>query len=983
VAKKYLFYKVIFIVGTVLAILLVPSKTEAAPAYNYPDDGNGSHYLSASRSGNGIYLNTPSSFMKARFDSSTHYYDIEITDACYWNSIDGGTSKPGSCRGGDVTVYICPSNSLGEYDSSYKSNGSCHQTDPAGWWFDGGRSTGLLRFKRPGASGFATELNMPDINGSRFLYVIVQMNTPGANGFKVRSTARNSAGNPAGNSRIGLGGQLTTPLSLGYFPLSAGDGEVFRVRFQVPCAPTRSSFNIGWYDADRPPTGIPLDFDVRWTLRNVNTGQTFNSAQFAFISGTDENTYLGGQDANRDIAVGNAPFLRVQQGDNFEFTWTGVNRNNGIQVKIPFDEADAGITCVPPNITVFTSSGCGSLTVRADTSTGSAYDARVIRNGVDTTLLRQNIPDNTSYTFNITSLQGTANSYRIRVRDRLTGLAATSSSINVPSCAPTITEFTVNCDGQIRLRVNTQTGGAWAARLYIDGVSTYPSSIGRFPSSGSNASGYLDTSKSSSPWHDVRSHTFRVRVDDQTNSTALQTWSPVRTVGPCLVPTCDGPISSLTYSPSNPEPGEPFGMTFRLGFVQNYGASPGTVQQDALGTAVAPSFNYTATYANTGPPPGFSPGTGTGANTSRYVRTFSNIVMPNPGTYYGNIIVNTSSSGGPTITCSFGQDGDPVCPADCDFTPPTSSALPFIQAFRGDVVAGSPIFESGSCAVHGGSILTRNEGSADSYKGSGGQLGALGRGSITEFVSAALRSSAPLRPNGLTFANSPGTGNFTELSNSCVDYFSGYSTVHNPPDSYVTNAATFIPAIAPVVAGGQERTISYPGSLVILPPGYIGVRGRATIYVDGDLTLAGDITYNTGSFSSVDDIPEVRFIVRGDIFITPNVTELHGTYIAQPRPDTTGGNIYTCAPTNSSPSQTQLKTTCANAPQLKFFGSVVAKQIHLHRLAGTMNSANPSADFNSTISAETFIESPLHWLVKPQNGGGGGVESAAILPPVL
>jgi hypothetical protein len=380
--------------------------------------------------------------------------------------------------------------------------------------------------------------------------------------------------------------------------------------------------------------------------------------------------------------------------------------------------------------------------------------------------------------------------------------------------------------------------------------------------------------------------------------------------------------------------------------------------------AYHPTYTYNTSFGFADPAATYSsvsPASGTWLSSSN-TRNFSvNGVGSNqPGVYTGTFTVNLSS---PQHTASES------CELDLEV-----ANVPFIQAFRGDVVAGSPIFESGSCAVHGGSILTRNEGSADSYKGSGGQLGALGRGSITEFVSAALRSSAPLRPNGLTFANSPGTGNFSELSNGCVDYFTTGSS------SPSTTAAS----IGGWLSNAQD-TLLVNTSTDITPttPGTNATNRQKEIYIDGDLFIGANITYATGPFSSIDDIPSLRFIVRGNIYIAPTVTELHGTYIAQPRPDTTGGNIYTCAPTNSSPSQTQLKTICANAPQLRFFGSVVAKQIHLHRLAGTMNSANPSADFNSTISAETFIESPLHWLVKPQNGGGGGVESIQSLPPVL
>lgn len=376
--------------------LFSQGSVSAAPAYNYPDDGDATHYLSVSRNGVGINLNAPYSYLKANYSPGTVYHDIEITDACYFNNVDGGTTiaaggnKPNSCRAGDVEFFVCPSTPSGSYDGNMKTNGQCYRADPANW--PGGTTTQLLRFADSGCGCGAYELNMPEINGEHWLYVVAEMKVMGLNGFKVRSVSRNGSLAAAGNTRVGLGGQMSTPLSLVHLPLGAGDTQ-FRARFQVPCNNNSGSFQLGWFDADRPPSTTPQDPNISWTLYNETSGQSLTSGTMAFFASMSEDTYLGGNNVDGpngtgNITIGNAGFFRVQAGDNYRFEWNGVNNNNGVQLKIPFDEADSGSSCASASCT-FVNAGPAtiganstfSVVIRLTNNTGHNWTAAATTGG--------------------------------------------------------------------------------------------------------------------------------------------------------------------------------------------------------------------------------------------------------------------------------------------------------------------------------------------------------------------------------------------------------------------------------------------------------------------------------------------------------------------------------------------------------------------------------------------------------------------------
>jgi hypothetical protein len=301
------------------------------------------------------------------------------------------------------------------------------------------------------------------------------------------------------------------------------------------------------------------------------------------------------------------------------------------------------------------------------------------------------------------------------------------------------------------------------------------------------------------------------------------------------------------------------------------------------------------------------------------------------------------------------------------------ASKPYIQAFSGDTSAGDSFTISNTCTQYGaGDIKTFNKGLAGGYAGSGTQLAAMAKGTITEFVSGALRTSAPNKPIGLTFANSAaGTwgGSLVNSSQCITDYWSGAPA--SPPTAYTNNGST------------------------------IGLNTRTVVYVDGDANINGSIFYSGSGSSSwnMGNMPSFWLIVKGDINISNTVTELNGVYIALPRDDGTKGNIYTCTQGKDPASNgLAMATSCSN--QLTVYGAVIARQIKLLRTYGTLSNSNAgespstanhvcanSATPSSTCAAERFIYSPDVWLSTPTLGGSssssGIYDSISSLPPVL
>ena len=355
-----------------------------------------------------------------------------------------------------------------------------------------------------------------------------------------------------------------------------------------------------------------------------------------------------------------------------------------------------------------------------------------------------------------------------------------------------------------------------------------------------------------------------------------------------------------------------------------------------------------------------------------------------------------------TVTANVtGSPGNPVGPVTCPGAH-TSGNRPIIKVNNGDVwsggvfakgIAGSQTCSASSTSpLPNGRILGFN-GAVGSFVGSGAQLAAYAAGQIQGFYTNAINTSAQPIGASLSFANTANVdplnvengragGNFTTVENCITDY---YATGLRA-DATATGAGTTSIATLEPLAGDQ---VVINGNLTL--DGITGYGGKLSVFVTGNVYIRSNVTL-ADSYINRSAIPFFGLFVRGNIFISPDVSILEGIYVAQPQlsdpanPSTSTftantGTIYTCGSSSFSPitedgigSSELVAAGCSNTT-LTFNGSVIAKRIKLLRTIG--NITGPVA--------ETFNALPELYLVTdpPFNTPEAFYDSAATLPPVL
>jgi hypothetical protein len=119
-------------------------------------------------------------------------------------------------------------------------------------------------------------------------------------------------------------------------------------------------------------------------------------------------------------------------------------------------------------------------------------------------------------------------------------------------------------------------------------------------------------------------------------------------------------------------------------------------------------------------------------------------------------------------------------------------------------------------------------------------------------------------------------------------------------------------------------------------------------------------------------------IVKGNIRIDKDVTQLDGIYVAQPKNSDSGNNpsdgglIYTCSQLDDSYPISELRDKCGK--QLVINGSFISKKVIFHRTKGSVRCmellpptvpctpAEPNEEASSDNIAEVFNFSPEAYL---------------------
>lgn len=362
----------------------------------------------------------------------------------------------------------------------------------------------------------------------------------------------------------------------------------------------------------------------------------------------------------------------------------------------------------------------------------------------------------------------------------------------------------------------------------------------------------------------------------------------------------------------------------------------------------------------------------------------------NAGDTYCAYISITYTSGwiGPGNDLVGGSGGQTVNPCK------TVINRPFYKAYAGGVSAGGTFTTGGGSTCTGGGSLGGwfNNMNAGYNFGASAQLKALALSNIIGFASNQYTSRNS--PTGLTFANS-GVSVTNDPYNPNLG--GSYGGTQCLPTASPAAGARTLRSNPYTISTSDNGSYQAPGASLTISGGTIGVGKNVTIYVNGDVTITSNITYQNsgpGGWTKQTDVPSFVLIATGNIHISKNVTELDGFYTAQPNSGGTGGEIYTCQEGESN--NNVIYGTCNQ--QLTVYGSFVANQVNMMRTFGSLRdeaSGAPRSCSNNgggwlsrqTCAAEVFILSPELYLSTPSTAppSSGAVQYDAItsLPPVL
>lgn len=379
-----------------------------------------------------------------------------------------------------------------------------------------------------------------------------------------------------------------------------------------------------------------------------------------------------------------------------------------------------------------------------------------------------------------------------------------------------------------------------------------------------------------------------------------------------------------------------------------------------------PSTTQNMNYSGSGPlPPG-------GISSLE----LQNISATTPGTY--------------TVSASLQIPGR-ATPVRCSY-PIVIGYKSYMKTFGGDTATGGSFMSNQNLCTQ---ATTGVRGWAESlggnnYRGSSSQLTISSLLTVNEFYSAAQRTASPLAPKGLTFANTgSAAGNSTYGGGSGQTYcLTDYYNETRDPDIHSGNWNGNSNGLA---SGRRQYNLA---GTQIGASGQITVSAgtQAAVYANGNVYIRNNIVY--AGANSWEMSPNFVLIVRGNIYIAPNVTRLDGRYIAQPDNNGNGGRIYTCAGNGSLIPAGQIFQQCGN--KLTVYGALIAQDIRFFRVNGTITNGSFGESYSSGNLAEVIVYTPEMYLApsplrrpgsQPTEGGTtltpGHFDSLKSLPPVF
>lgn len=782
--------------------------------------------------------------------------------------------------------------------------------------------------------------------------------------------------------------------------------------FSAPCNAAAQDRRLLWFDADEP-----LYNDITMSLERRLRGSA--------------NSWTPQESWGASAIIGNSGdtgFRDVYIDPKFEYrwTWSGVAQINTIQVKIPFSQVEAKISCpnpTPPgyycqitvrNITNGQVADSNSSAVFSVTQGDTVRPEVFSHNGSGTVWERpyrvyftQDIPGST-----VPGGLGRVHKYGTNV-DRETDFGNSNTYTNY-GLTPSAVGAGGNSSTQIRADISTVSVGSQAFTYSVNHLQ------------GFDATGVAQ-------WERLATCSITVMVNAPALDGDIQTidcrdisfslyWGNGATtpINVTFILTHPGGSNSITtpIAPGNNIIRGVFNDLFPTAPIYHPPGSYAVTMY--LNGSVVPAdtsntFGGCVSLTCSNPPDPFEAGSST-----PYVLTFTVINGTNrtndtgytvntPGITIvraSNWVYNTSNYLPAVNSSVVGQlyfNGNPggVFSSACNVV---VARYPYVKAFGADVMAGGGFENFGTCSAASG-IFARmrpiNRQPIDDKSGSGSQLGAFGfggSGDISGFGTATLRSTATAG-NGLAFSGvglngSPGNntgkigGNLSGTAPCMPDYYN--DTRFTAGDGIAENHAGSIIDQGLANANNNKQVFMNNGNpgdveMVSIP----NFSSRTTFYVNGDLFINNDVIYS--NYSTLATIPNFTVVVLGDIYIDNNVSRLDGTYIAQPLSNGSKGRIYTCsnntgrsgtAPTVDA---TAVYNTCSGGytpgigsgptQRLTVNGSFIARKVVLNRAVNTLNDSRfkensrlrsaPDNDPLGSAAAEVFNFSLEVYLSPP------------------
>jgi hypothetical protein len=311
---------------------------------------------------------------------------------------------------------------------------------------------------------------------------------------------------------------------------------------------------------------------------------------------------------------------------------------------------------------------------------------------------------------------------------------------------------------------------------------------------------------------------------------------------------------------------------------------------------------------------------------------------------------------------------------------------PYFRVYGGDVAAGSEFKDtSGTCPSPPGS-LSPNAGIVGWENSSTG----------TDMAAQAMDEISGFQSN----YSSGGGGNYDDLIfSNTIPSVSIINGKYGGDFGRVPCTVDYsLPArIQPWPDGNLNFPATYPGdylysgaSPLVINAAVFAPFTHVTLFVKKgiDVVIDGNITYSP-VWATFKDIPSFKLVVQGgDIIINNGVTEINGSYVAQPIVSGTisKGNIFTCAK-NGIPYSAPFTSWYSDCnKQLFIDGDFVARQVIFERsFGGAPGVGNVGQTPATSDAGEVFTYGPEIWLAEPSSWPpvSNAYDYLTGLPPIL